>query len=198
MSGAKVWKVAIGVIAMLTIALLALLPVNAKDKYETISGRMYGTSTQMGRNAGIELTIYRASTDEERQALVQAFKQGQSEGLNKALSKMKGVGRISLTGTIGYDVAFIRIIPTDVGRKVRFVTNRKIAFGEARNQTRSAAYDLTAGEFNLNDQDTKKSEGTLFPAAQLVVNDQGELQWELNQNPWRINGIIDWRPKEEK
>jgi len=198
MSGAKVWKVAIGIIAMLGIALLALLPVNAKDKYETISGRMYGTSTQMGRNAGIELTIYRASTDEERQALVQAFKQGQSEGLSKALSKMKGVGRISLTGTIGYDVAFIRIIPTDVGRKVRFVTNRKIAFGEARNQTRSMAYDLTAGEFNLNDQDTKKSEGALFPAAQLVVNDQGELQWELNQNPWRVNGIIDWRPKEEK
>lgn len=198
MNRSKSWKVAIGIIVTIGISLLALMPVNAKDKYETISGRMYGTSTQMGRNAGIELTIYRPSTEEERQVLVQAFKQGQSEGLNKALSKMKGVGRISLTGTIGYDVAFIRVIPTDTGRRIRFVTNRKIAFGEARQQTRSMDYDLTAGEFNLNDKEPKKSEGTLFPAAQLVINKDGELQWELNQNPWRINGIIDWRPKEEK
>ncbi len=197
MSG-KLWKLTVGVVLATGALMLALAPVNAAGKYETISGRMYGTSTQMGRNAGIELTIYRPSTEEERQVLVQAFKQGQSEGLSKALSKMKSVGRISLTGTIGYDVAFIRVIPTDVGRRIRFVTNRKIAFGEARQQTRSMAYDLTAGEFNLNDQDTKKSEGTLFPAAQLVINKEGELQWELNQNPWRVSGIIDWRPKEEK
>ncbi len=197
MSG-KLWKVSVGVVLAVGVLMLVLAPVNAAGKYETISGRMYGTSTQMGRNAGIELTIYRASTEEERQTLIQAFKQGQSQGLSKALSKMKSVGRISLTGTVGYDVAFIRIIPTDVGRKIRFVTNRKIAFGEARNQTRSMSYDLTAGEFNLNDQDTKKSEGTLFPAAQLVINKDGDLQWELNQNPWRVNGIVDWRPKEEK
>lgn len=197
MSG-KLWKVTVLTIVTVGVLMLTLAPVSAKDKYETISGRMYGTSTQMGRNAGVELTIYRASTEDERQALIQAFKQGQSEGLSKALSKMKSVGRISLTGTIGYDVAFIRIVPTDVGRRIRFVTNRKIAFGEARNQTRSMAFDLTAGEFLLNDQDTKKSEGMLYPAAQLVINNDGEPQWELNQNPWRVNGIIDWRPKEEK
>ena len=197
MSG-KLWKVTVLTIVTVGVLMLTLAPVRAKGKYETISGRMYGTSTQMGRNASVELIIYRASTEDERQALIQAFKQGQSEGLSKALSKMKGVGRISLTGTIGYDVAFIRIVPTDVGRRIRFVTNRKIAFGEARNQTRSMSFDLTAGEFLLNDQDMKKSEGMLYPAAQLVINNDGEPQWELNQNPWRVNGIIDWKPKEEK
>ena len=194
----KFWKISILTVLSVGVLMLALAPVNAAGKYETISGRMYGTSTQMGKNAGIQFIIYRPSTEEERQVLIQAFKQGQSEGLSKALSKMKSVGRISLTGTIGYDVAFIRIMPTDDGRRIRFVTNRKIAFGEARNQTRSMAYDLTAGEFMLNDKDTKKSEGVLYPAAQLVINKDGEPQWELNQNPWRVNGIVDWRPKEEK
>jgi len=193
----NLWKLAIPTVVLVGALIVGLTPGIAASKYETISGRMYGTSTQMGRNAGIEFTIYRFSTPEEREILVEAFKKGQSEGLSDALGKMKSVGRISLTGTIGYDVSYIRMIPTETGRKIRFVTNRKIAFGEARQNTRSKDYDLTAGEFDLNDKDTKKSVGTLYPAAQLIINKEGELQWELNQNPWRIAGIIDWKPKEE-
>jgi hypothetical protein len=51
---------------------------------------------------------------------------------------------------------------------------------------------LTAGEININDKDKSKSEGVLFPAAQLIVNDEGELQWELNQNAWKLTNIIEW------
>lgn len=35
--------------------------------------------------------------------------------------------------------------------------------------------------------------GVLFPAAQLVVNNEGELQFELNQNAWKLNNIIEWK-----
>lgn len=194
----KLWKFAIAGIVVAGALMLGMSPGNAAGKYETISGRMYGTSTQMGRNAGLEFTIYRFSTPEEREILVEAFKKGQSDGLADALRKLKEAGRISITGTIGYEVSYIRVIPTETGRKIRFVTNRKIAFGEARNNTQSKAYDLTAGEFDLNDKEPKKSEGTLFPAAQLVINKNGELQWELNQNPWRVSGITDWKPKTEE
>jgi len=51
---------------------------------------------------------------------------------------------------------------------------------------------LTAGEFDLNDSDNKKSSGTLFPAAQLVINKEGQLEFQLNQNAWTLNSIIDW------
>ena len=99
----------------------------------------------------------------------------------------------SITGTLGYDVSFIRLIETPTGRKIRFVTNRKITFGEAWTDSQSQSFDLTAGEFDLNDQDKSKSSGVLYPAAQLTINKDGELQLDLNQNPWRLSGIIDWK-----
>jgi hypothetical protein len=48
-------------------------------------------------------------------------------------------------------------------------------------------------KFNLDDKDKSKSGGTLFPAMQLIVNKEGELQWELNQNAWRLANIIEWK-----
>ena len=33
----------------------------------------------------------------------------------------------------------------------------------------------------------------LHPLAQMVVNKQGALQWDLNRNPLRLSDLIDWR-----
>jgi len=93
-------------------------------------------------------------------------------------------------GTLGYDLAYVRAIPTPTGRKIRFVTNRKISFGEAYRNTPSQAYNLTGGEINIDDTDNKKSAGVLYPAAQLVINKEGDLQIELRKNPWKLNNII--------
>jgi len=164
----------------------------ARDKYETIEARAYGTSTQLGQNIGVTVTIYEFSTPENRQALVDAFMKGQNQGLVNALSKMPAVGRIAITGTLGYDLSFIREIPTPTGRKIRFVTNRQIRFGEAWADTQSQAYNLTAGEFDLNSTDKGKSTGVLYPAAQLIIDKEGQLQFELRENPWRLSGILDW------
>jgi hypothetical protein len=105
---------------------------------------------------------------------------------------MKSAGRIQVPGTVGYSLAYVVAVPTPTGRKVRFVTNRKLAFKEVSRNTRSRAFDLTAGEIDINEQDSKQSSGTLFPATQLTVNSDGALQWELNQNPWELTNIIDW------
>ena len=159
---------------------------------ETLDAQAMGTSTQLGRTVGIKVNIYRYSTDADRQVLVDAFTKGQQQGLVKALSNMKPVGRIAITGTLGYDLAYIRLIKTPTGRTIRFATNRLIRFAEAYYNTQSASFDLTAGEFTLNDADNKKSGGTFFPASQLIINKQGELQFELRQNPWNLVNIIDW------
>ncbi len=169
----------------------------ARDKNETIDATAYGTSTQLGRNIGITLIIYEFSTPEDRQILVEAFQKGQNPGLVNALQKMKSVGRINIPGTLGYDVSFIRLIPTSTGRTIRFVTNRKISFGEAYADTQSKSFDLTAGQFELNDQDKSKSTGVLYPACQFTINKDGELQIELNQNAWRLSNFIDWKGTSE-
>jgi hypothetical protein len=53
--------------------------------------------------------------------------------------------------------------------------------------------DLTAGILELNDQDKSKSTGVLYPAAQLVLDKESELPWDLLQNPWRLSSLLDWK-----
>lgn len=165
----------------------------ARDKAETIDATAMGTSTQMGRVGTVRIIIYDYSTPEDRQILVEAFQKGQSDGLANALSKMKAVGRIQIPGTVGYDLSFIRDIPTPTGRKIRFITNRKIAFGENYWDTQSKSFNLTAGEINIDKENKDKSAGVLYPATQLIINKKGELQFDLNQNPWKLTNIIDWQ-----
>ena len=124
---------------------------------------------------------------------MQAFTKGQNQGLVNALTRMRAVGHISLTGTIGYDVSYIRMIPTATGRKIRFVTNRQISFVEAWTDSQSQSFNLTGGEIDINDQEKNKSTGVLYPAAQLVIDKQGQLQIDLNQNAWKLVDILDWK-----
>ena len=164
-----------------------------RSENETIDATAFGTSTQLGRNFGVKIIIYQFSDPEDRDILVQAFAKGQNDGLVNALEKMKSVGRITIPGTLGYDLSYIREIVTPTGRTIRFITNRKIAFGESYWNTQTKSFNLTAGEINLNDNDKSKSGGVLYPAAQLIVNKEGELQFELNQNAWKLVNIIEWK-----
>jgi hypothetical protein len=184
-------------VACLVVMAMACVPGFARDKYETIDATAYGTSTQLGANVGVTVIIYEFSTPETRQALIEAFQKGQNQGLVNALQKTPAVGRIQIPGTLGYDLSYIRMIPSATGRTIRFVTNRKIAFGEAYANTQSQSFDLTAGELQLNDQDKSKSAGVLYPACQFTINKDGELQIELNQNAWRLANIIDWKGTSE-
>jgi hypothetical protein len=187
-------------ISIVTAAILAMSAVMgfARDTTETIDAQAYGTSTQMGKNGTLRLIVYEYSTPEDRQILLESFSKGQNNGLANALEKMKAVGRITMPGTLGFDVSYIREIKTPTGRSIRFVTNRKIAFGESYWSTQSKSFNLTAGEIRINDQDKNKSDGVLFPATQLTINKDGEPQWDLRMNPWKLNNIIVWPSKDKE
>ena len=174
------------------LVILSTFAYSRGPKPETIEASAFGTGTQMGQEIGVSLEIYDFSTPEDRQVLIQAFTKGQNQGLVSALSKMKAVGHCSITGTIGYDVSYIRMTQTPTGRKIVFVTSRPIKFGEAYFDTQSQNFNLTAGEFELNDTDKNKSTGTLYPAAQLVIDKEGKLQLDLNQNAWKLVDVLDW------
>jgi hypothetical protein len=160
---------------------------------EVIEATAMGTGSQMGEAIGVTLNIYEFSTPEDRQILVDAFTKGQNQGLVNALTKMKAVGHCSITGTLGYDVSYIRLTNTPTGRKIVFATNRQIRFGEAFFDTQSQYYNLTAGEFDLNDTDKNKSTGFIYPAAQLVVDKEGQVQIDLTQNSWKLIDVLDWK-----
>jgi hypothetical protein len=188
----KLLKVATESLLVLALVMSGSVSSFTRDKNETIDATAFGTGTQMGQNVSVQLIIYEYSTPEDRTVLVQAFQQGSNKGLVNALEKMRAVGRMSITGTLGTDVSYIKVIPTPTGRKIRFVTNRQIRFGEAWADSSTQAFDLSGGELEINDQDKKKSTGVLYPAAQLTINQDGELTINLNQNAWRLSSLIDW------
>jgi hypothetical protein len=174
---------------------MLMMAVFATAQIETIDAIARGTSTQMGKDVNVKVSFDRFSTPEDKQALRNAFDKGGHEGLVKALEKMKAVGRLRLPSTTGYSIAFAETIPTPTGRKIRFITNRPIALGESRNMTRSKDYDLTTGEIEINDQDMKKSTGVMYPMAKIGLNKNGQIQFDLYQNPWQLASITDWKPK---
>jgi hypothetical protein len=189
----KIQNFANRILLLIGLLMIATVPgFGQRGVTETIDATASGTSTQLGRQFGVKIIIYEFSNPEDRDILVQSYQQGQNDGLVNALEKMRSVGRITIPGTVGFDLSYIREIITPTGRTIRFVTNRKIAFGEAYWSTQTKSFNLTAGEININDKDKSKSGGVLFPAAQLTVNQDGELQWDLNQNPWKLVNIIEW------
>lgn len=165
----------------------------SREKFETIDASAFGTGTQLGANIGVTLNIYEFSPPADRNILIQAYEKGQNQGLYNALWKMRAVGHVEITGTLGNDCSYIEMTHTPTGRRIVFVTSRQIRFAEAWTDSQTQSFDLTAGVLELNDQDKSKSTGALYPAAQLVLNKEGKLQWDLNQNPWRLNDIIDWK-----
>jgi hypothetical protein len=182
--------------SLLLISLLALASsfgfAGGKKETETIRATAMGTGTQMGQNANVRLIIFNYSTDEDRQTLLQAFQQGQTPALADALNKMKAVGHCDMAGTMGYDVSFIRSIDTPTGRQIRFITNRPLKPMEIVSKSVTQTYSLTAGEINVA-KDKKKSTGFIYPAAELVINKEGEFQFLLNQNAWNLINIKDYK-----
>ncbi|MBK8466876.1 MAG: hypothetical protein IPL32_13690 [Chloracidobacterium sp.] len=172
--------------------LLAGLAVSAQ-KMEQISGTAMGTSTQLGRLTNVDVRISEYSTAEDKNVLLEVFREKGSEGLANALDKMKSKGRIAVTGTLGFDLNYIRTFPMpDGGRRIRFVTDRPIAFGELWSSSRSMDYSLAMGEIIIS---KKKGEtkGTLYPVAKLKLDEKGEIMIETFQNPWNLVNIKVWK-----
>ena len=154
-----------------------------------IQAQAMGQSTQLGRNFGITLIIEEYSTPDDQKALLAAFSEKQNEGLVNALSKMHSKGRLAITGTLGYDVNYIRTFTMpDGSTKIRLVTDRPIRFGEAWSSSRSTDYNLSGMEIIIS-PDKKKNSGTLLPACQFKIDKENHLELELLQNPWKLVNI---------
>ena len=179
-------------ICMLTLESAVVLSQD-RSKPERIEATALGTDMQLGKEFDVCLIINAYSPRAGNQILVEALQNGKDQGLVNALSKLKAVGHIAITGTPGYGVSYIQLIPTSTGRKIRFVTSRLLRFGEVCRDGLSASYNLTAGEFELNDKDETKSTGVFFPEAELAIDKQGEVQINLTGNPWKLVDIIDWK-----
>src|SRR3984957_14633540 len=113
-------RIVIGSFLLICLLSLGSTPALSQDrsKPETIEATAMGTDTQLGKELWIAPSVYEYSPRADKQILAEAFQNGKDQGLYNALSKMKVVGRIAVTGTIGYDVSSIPMTPTPTGRKI--------------------------------------------------------------------------------
>src|ERR1700741_2136190 len=154
-----------------------------------IQGTAMGQSTQMGRMFSVNIIINELSTPADQKALLESFQAKGNEGLVNALSKMPSKGRIAITGTLGYDVNYIRKFKQPDGSTVfRLVTDRPITFGEAWSDSRSSDYNLSGLEITLSPE-KKKSSGTLLPACQFKIDKENNLEIEAYQKPRKPTNI---------
>jgi len=170
----------------------ACLLIGMSNAYgqKTIRAIARGTSTQLGRLINVDIRINSLSAAADQGALLEAFQADGSEGLSNALEKMRSKGRIAITGTLGFDLNYIRKFTLPNGDTVvRFVTDRPVRFGEAWGSTRSRDYDITLGEIVIPKANPNKAKGTLMPATRVRLNKKGEIELENFQNPWQLTNI---------
>jgi len=180
-------------IASLALGLFAIRSSGRQEKMtaEEYQAQAMGEGTQLGQSFNVTIHIEEYSSPEERQILVDAFEKAQSQGVFNALSKMKSKGRIAITGTLGYDISFVRKIQTADGWKIRILTNRPITFGEAWTDSRSMDYNLSALELNVSDEKGKSS-GILLPVCEFVIDKKtNELTIAEYRNPFKLVDILD-------
>jgi hypothetical protein len=188
---AKIQIVATAVMVITIALLLSGTKGSAQDgtklaKSIFIQAQAMGQSTQMGQTFSVNLIINEFSTADDQKVLLDAFNEKKNEGLVNALTKMKSKGRMAITGTLGYDVNYIREFKMpDGGTKIRLVTDRPITFGEAWTMSRSMDYSLSGAEIILS-ADKKKNSGILAPACQFKIDKDNQLQLELLQNEWKL------------
>ena len=181
-----------GVVLLTAFILFAGFNASAQ-KSQQINATAMGTNQQLGKIISVDLRINEYSTAADKAALLEAFTEGGSEGLANALDKMKAKGRAAITGTIGYDVNYIREFKMpDGSRMIRFVTDRPISFAEHWGSTRSMDYQISIGEIIIK-KGKEKSTGRIIPAAKVKLNKEGEIEIEAFQNPWNLVNIKVWK-----
>ena len=169
--------------------------VLAQDKTPgrmTIQATIMGTSTQSGRIGNVNIIIEQYSTEDDRKALIDAFKRSGQDGLVHVLEDMKPKGRIRFaSGGVGNDIKYIIELPAEKGkgRRLRLVTDRNIAFGELYQGTRSEQYSVGAIDLELTPDG--KGSGTVLPACKLTVNKKKQqVEVETYQNPWKLSNFM--------
>lgn len=179
---------------LITIVLaVAAFQVGAQDKpkRETIQAQAMGQNRAAGKNFNVTVSIDSYSTSDDQRSLISAFNQRGQAALSKSLSKMQPKGRVAVTGTLGYSIAYVRTFPAENGRRIRLITDRPIRFLEARENGRSTDYDLSALELNL-DNDKSKSSGSLIIGLRVKVDKDNQLVFEsYGSGPWKLVNVME-------
>ena len=152
-----------------------------------------------GRNATIDISVTRWSTQAEREALIAAFVEKGQDGLLRALQKQKVTGRVRIPGwmgpdpqgwRLGWNLRYAWYQPgEDGGHRLLIATDRQMSFAEVRNQPRTVDYPFTLIEIRLDKNG--EGEGKAAVATQIRMDKKKntiELE-NYSTEPVRLNQV---------
>jgi hypothetical protein len=191
--------VASSLLALCAAWLSLTVPAQEKPKKEKFGALAYlpsGAGPAMvgaGARATVDLYVNSYTSDAEAKIMAGALVDGGPDALLKALENAKSIGKITLTGRVGfYDLKLIRSHKTASGRRIYAVGDRPVGFLEAYVNNRSRDYPFGILQLDLKTNSKGKEEGTgaLIYAAKIKLLDGNSIDIETyGIDPIRLMGV---------
>lgn len=176
--------------ALAIVALVLSIPAPAQEqkpkseKFGALAYMPHGAGPAMvgsGARVNVDLYVRQYTSDEEARSLAGALLEGGSEALLSRLEKTKSIGKITLTGRVGfYDLKLIRSHQTPEGRRIYAVGDRPVGFLEAyvNNRSRDYPFGILQLELKRNEKGREEGTGALLYAAKIKVLDGKSIDVE--------------------
>src|SRR4030095_6491678 len=167
-----------------------------KEKFGALAFLPSGAGPMMagaGARANVDIHINSYTTDEEAKVLAALLIEKGPDALHKALEDAKSIGKITLTGRVGfYDLKIIRSHRVEGGRRIYAVGDRPIGFLEAYYAGRSRDYDFGILQVDVkpNSKGREEGSGALIYAAKIKVLSGNNIELETyGIDPIRLMGV---------
>ncbi|TNF71912.1 MAG: hypothetical protein EP299_10645 [Acidobacteria bacterium] len=168
---------AVGIALVMAMALGAM-PTMAQKSIEQYKGNAIVQTG--GRASMVEINIYRWSSDDERNEILDAIKEATE---NKKLTRhvaqtlrgQKKTGYAFLAGQQGYPLRYSREFKTEEGRQIILATDRPVSFGEVYQHSKLGDFDVTVILLDLDDSGS--GNGIISVGTEVLWNDKtGKLE----------------------
>lgn len=167
-----------------------------KEKFAALAFLPAGAGPAMvgaGARVNVDLFVNSYTSDEQAKSLAAVLVQAGPDALLKALEKGKPIGKITLSGRVGfYDLKLIRSHRTPEGRRIYAVGDRPVGFLEMYAGNRSLDYPFGILQLDLKRNEKGKEEGvgSLIYSAKIKVLNGSSIDVETyGIEPIRLMGV---------
>ena len=167
-----------------------------KEQFGALAYMPHGAGPAMvgaGTRVNVDLYVDNYTSDDEAKSMAFALREGGPDALLKLLEKAKTIGKIRLSGRVGfYDFKLIRSHRTENGRRIYAVGDRPVGFLEVYAGNRSLDYPFGILQLDLKQNSKGREEGTgaLLYSAKIKVLEGNSIDVEsYGIGPIKLMGV---------
>lgn len=187
-------------LAVLAVSLSISAPAQEQkrksEKFSALAYMPHGAGPAMvgaGARMNVDLYVDNYTSDAEAQSLAATLREGGPDALLKSLEKAKTIGKIRLSGRVGfYDFKLIRSHRTENGRRIYAVGDRPVGFLEVYAGNRSMDYPFGILQLDLkqNSKGREEGSGALIYSAKIKVLEGNSIDVEsYGIGPIKLMGV---------